>query len=325
MKLFVYSMRPYDEAPIFKRLCAGYNVEFSSTEQTPCLENVKMAEGYDVVDIITTPMTEELLRAFRDAGVRCIATRTIGYDHIDLAAARKLGLGVVHVTYSPSTVADYAIMMMLIGLRRLPFIMKKADAQDFTLKGSIGREIEDCTVGVIGTGRIGKTVIRHLAGFGCRILAYDVYPDEKAGLQYVSLDRLLQESDVITLHAPGMDETWHMIGEKQFARMKDGVVLINCARGSLIDSDALRHALDEGKVGFAGLDVVEHEEGLYYFNRMGEPLKNPELALLKSYPNVLITPHTAFYTERAVSDMAENSITAAMDFMEGRKNPFIVS
>ena len=141
----------------------------------------------------------------------------------------------------------------------------------------------------------------------------------------MSLDRLLQESDVITLHAPGMDETWHMIGEKQFARMKDGVVLINCARGSLIDSDALRHALDEGKVGFAGLDVVEHEEGLYYFNRMGEPLKNPELALLKSYPNVLITPHTAFYTERAVSDMAENSITAAMDFMEGRKNPFIVS
>jgi len=116
-----------------------------------------------------------------------------------------------------------------------------------------------------------------------------------------------------------------MIGEKQFAQMKDGVVLINCARGSLIDSDALRRALDAGKVGFAGLDVVENEAGLYYFNRMGEPLKNPELALLKSYPNVLVTPHTAFYTERAVSDMAENSITAALDYMEGRENPFIVS
>lgn len=325
MKLFVYSMRPYDEAPIFDRLRKKYNLEISSTNETPCLENVKMAEGYDVVDIITTPMTEEILSAFKAVGVKCIATRTIGFDHIDLDAARKLGLGVVHVTYSPSTVADYAIMMMLIGLRKIPFIMQKANAQDFTLKGSIGREIEDCTVGVIGTGRIGKTVIKHLSGFGCRIVAYDVYPDEKLGVEYMSLDRLLQESDVITLHAPGMDETFHMIGEKQFAEMKDGVVLINCARGSLVDSDALRHALDSGKVGFAGLDVVENEAGLYYFNRMGEPLKNPELALLKSYPNVLVTPHTAFYTERAVSDMAENSITAALDYMEGKKNPFIVS
>ena len=259
-------------------------------------------------------------------GVKCIATRTIGYDHIDVDYAKSLGMGVIHISYSPNSVADYAIMMMLMGLRRMPHIMERANIQDYTLKGKIGRELPDCTVGIIGTGRIGRTVIRHLSGFGCKMLAYDLYENEevKQYAEYTDLDTLLKNSDVITLHAPATDDNYHMIDASAIEKMKQDVVLINCARGALIDTDALIDGIESGKVGFAGLDVVEHESGLYYFNRMGEPLHNPKLAILRSYSNVLVSPHTAFYTEEAVANMAENSIIGAMKYMNGEDTPYLV-
>lgn len=217
-------------------------------------------------------------------------------------------------------------MMMLMGLRRMPHIMERANIQDYTLKGKIGRELPDCTVGIIGTGRIGRTVIRHLSGFGCKMLAYDLYENEevKQYAEYTDLDTLLKNSDVITLHAPATDDNYHMIDASAIEKMKQDVVIINCARGALIDTDALIDGIESGKVGFAGLDVVEHESGLYYFNRMGEPLHNPKLAILRSYSNVLVSPHTAFYTEEAVANMAENSIIGAMKYMNGEDTPYLV-
>lgn len=279
MKLFVYSMREYDELAFFEKFCGEYGVEFGYTTQTPCLENVELAKGYDVVDIITTIMDKPMIDAFHAAGIRCISSRTIGYDHIDTEYAHTLG-----------------------------------------------REFSDCTVGVIGTGRIGKTVIDHLGGFGCKMLAYDIYEQEavREKAEYVSLDRLIRESDIITLHAPATDDNYHMIDTQAIQKMKDGVIIINCARGALIDTDALIEGIENGKVGFAGLDVVEHESGLYYFNRMGEPLGNPKLAILRSYSNVVVTPHTAFYTDEAVSNMAENSIIGAMKFISGEHSSFEV-
>ena len=304
MKLFVYSMREYDELAFFEKFCGEYGVEFGYTTQTPCLENVELAKGYDVVDIITTIMDKPMIDAFYAAGIRCISSRTIGYDHIDTEYAHTLGMGVTHVTYNPASVA----------------------IQDYTLKGKIGREFSDCTVGVIGTGRIGKTVIDHLGGFGCKMLAYDIYEQEavREKAEYVSLDRLIRESDIITLHAPATDDNYHMIDTQAIQKMKDGVIIINCARGALIDTDALIEGIENGKVGCAGLDVVEHESGLYYFNRMGEPLGNPKLAILRSYSNVVVTPHTAFYTDEAVSNMAENSIIGAMKFISGEHSSFEV-
>lgn len=326
MKLFVYSMREYDELAFFETFCREYGVEFGYTTQTPCLENAELAKGYDVIDIITTVMDKPMLDAFDRIGIRCISSRTIGYDHIDTAYAHSLGMGVTHVTYNPASVADYTVMLMLMGCRKMKHIMERAAIQDYTLKGKIGRELSDCTVGVIGTGRIGSMVVKHLTGFGCRVLAYDIYENEetKGMAEYVSLDTLLRQSDVITLHAPATEENYHMIDENAVSKMKDGVMIINCARGALIDTDALIAGIENGKVGFAGLDVVEHESGLYYFNRMGEPLNNPKLAILRSYSNVIVTPHTAFYTDAAVSDMAENSIIGAMKFMNGEENPFAV-
>ena len=326
MRMFVFSMRTFDELPCFEKYCAKYGIEYDYTTETPCMDNLELAKGYDVVNVITTVFDQPMLKKLHDMGVKCIATRTIGYDHIDVDYAKSLGMGVIHISYSPNSVADYAIMMMLMGLRRMPHIMERANIQDYTLKGKIGRELPDCTVGIIGTGRIGRTVIRHLSGFGCKMLAYDLYENEevKQYAEYTDLDTLLKNSDVITLHAPATDDNYHMIDASAIEKMKQDVVIINCARGALIDTDALIDGIESGKVGFAGLDVVEHESGLYYFNRMGEPLHNPKLAILRSYSNVLVSPHTAFYTEEAVANMAENSIIGAMKYMNGEDTPYLV-
>ena len=326
MKMFVFSMRTFDELPCFEKYCPQYGIEYDYTTETPCMDNLELAKGYDVVNVITTVFDQPMLKKLHDMDVKCIATRTIGYDHIDVDYAKILGMGVIHISYSPNSVADYAIMMMLMGLRRMPHIMERANIQDYTLKGKIGRELPDCTVGVIGTGRIGRTVIRHLSGFGCKMLAYDLYENEevKQYAEYTDLDTLLKNSDVITLHAPATDDNYHMIDAAAIEKMKQDVVIINCARGALMDTDALIDGIESGKVGFAGLDVVEHESGLYYFNRMGEPLHNPKLAILRSYSNVLVSPHTAFYTEEAVANMAENSIIGAMKYMNGEDTPYLV-
>ncbi len=326
MKLYVYSMREFDELPCFEKFCKKYGIEYDYTTETPCLDNLDYCRGYEVVDIITTVIDRPMLDRFHELGVRCLATRTIGYDHIDTAYAKQLGIGVIHISYSPNSVADYTIMMMLMGCRKLPHIMERAAVQDYTLKGKLGREIQDCTVGIIGTGRIGKTVIRHLSGFGCRMLAYDIYESDEVReyAQYVDLDTIYRECDIITLHAPATDDNYHMINAQAIEKMKQDVILINCARGALVDTDALIDGIESGKIGFAGLDVVEHESGLYYFNRMGEPLHNPKLAILRSYSNVLVSPHTAFYTDEAVANMAENSILGAMKFMNGEETPFLV-
>ncbi|MCD7956193.1 MAG: D-isomer specific 2-hydroxyacid dehydrogenase family protein [Lachnospiraceae bacterium] len=326
MRLFVYSMREFDELPCFEKFCAKYGIDFDYTTQTPCLENLGLCKGYEVVDIITTVIDRPMLDELHRLGVRCLTTRTIGYDHIDTEYAKQLGIGVAHVSYSPNSVADYTIMLMLMGCRRMKHIMERAAVQDYTLKGKLGREIQDCTVGIIGTGRIGKTLIRHLSGFGCEMLAYDIYESDevKEHARYVDLETIYRDCDIITLHAPATEDNYHMIDAGAIEKMKPGVMLINCARGSLVDTDALIDGVESGKIGFAGLDVIEHESGLYYFNRMGEPLHNPKLAILRSYSNVIVSPHTAFYTDEAVANMAENSILGAISFMKGEENPFLL-
>lgn len=273
MRMYVYSMREFDELPFFEQYCSKNQVEWAYTKETPCMDNLEKAKGYDVVNIITTVINKEMIDKWHKLGVKCIATRTIGFDHIDCAYAKEKGMGVIHITYSPATVADYTIMLMLMGCRKIQYIMQRAQIQDYTLHGKIGRELPGMTVGIIGTGKIGKTVIKHLSGFGCKILAYDIYESDEVRqyAQYTDLDTIYRECDIISLHAPATDDNYHMINHEVMDKMKQGVILINCARGSLVDTQALIDGIESGKVGFAGLDVVEHESGLYYFNRMGEP------------------------------------------------------
>lgn len=326
MKLFVYSLREFDEKQYFDDWCKKCGVTYSSTTEAPKSHNLHLAEGYDAISIITTPLDAEMLKTLKQGGVKCISTRTVGYDHVDVKAAKELGITVCNAPYPPNSVANYAIMLMLMCCRKVTHILKRSELQDYTLNGKIGKEISNCTVGIIGTGKIGRTVIAHLKGFGCRILAHDLYrqPEVEEMAEYTDLQTIYRECDIISLHMPSTEENFHMINEKALAEMKDGVILINTARGSLIDSEALIKGLEGGKVGAAGLDVIEDELSLYYYDFCGKPMNNHELALLRSYPNVVVTPHTAFYTVEAVEHMVKNSIAGCLHDLNGEENPFKV-
>ena len=290
------------------------------------MDNVALAKGCDAVCLTPCDLSHEVIDQMKEIGIKCIATRSIGYDHIDLDYVKSLGMGASRVEYAPETVADYSIMMMLMCCRNICHILKRADIQDFSLKGKMGKDICDCTVGIIGTGRIGQTVIRHLKGFGCKILAYDIYPNEemKQYADYVSLEELYQHSDIISLHAPATAENYHLLNERAFEQMREGVIIVNTARGSLIDGMALIKALESGKIGHAALDVWEQESGMIYVNRMGDAIANREFALLKSFPNVILAPHTAFYTEKAVNSMAYNAIRCIHDMLDHKENPLVL-
>ena len=326
MKLFVYSLREFDERQYFESWCPKLGVFYAATTQAPTMENVHLAAGYDAVDVITTPVDAQMLAAWKDMGIKCITTRTVGYDHIDIQAAKALGLTVCNAPYPPNSVANYTIMLMLMCCRRVTHILKRSELQDYSLMGKMGMELSNCTVGIVGTGKIGRTVIAHLKGFGCRILAHDLYQSEelKGLAEYTDLPTIYAECDIISLHMPSTAENFHMIDEAALAKMKDGVILINTARGSLIDSQAMIAALESGKIGAAGLDVIENETSLYYYNFCGKPMDNKELALLRSFPNVIVTPHTAFYTDEAVEHMVKNSLAGCLHALHGEENPFQV-
>ncbi len=327
MKLFVYSLREFDERAYFDTWCERYGVTYEATTQAPTMDNLHLAKGADALSIITTPVDGEMLKILHEYGVKCVSTRTVGYDHVDLAVAKELGMTVCNAPYPPNSVANYTIMLMLMCCRKVVPIMERAALQDYSLNGKIGVELSNCTVGVIGTGKIGKTVIERLKGFGCRILAHDIYRSEEVEkyAEYVDLNTLYRECDIISLHMPSTAENFHMIDEAALGKMKDGVILINTARGSLIDSDAMIAGLEKGKIGAAGLDVIENETALYYYNRMGQPMDNRELALLRAFPNVIVTPHTAFYTQEAVEHMVKNSIAGCLHAISGEDNPYQVS
>ena len=323
MRIFAYALRPYDELPCLEALSRELGFDYGWTADYPTLENAELAAGADGICIITNPMSRELLAAYRELGVRGLATRSIGYEHIDLAAARDLGIRVGHASYPPEGVADYAIMLMLMALRKVKLVCRHAAAQDFTLEGKLGRSLAGCTVGVVGTGAIGSCVVRELRGFGCRVIAYDPFPRaELAELAtYTSLPELLASSDVVTLHAPGLPENRHMIGAEELSLMKEDAVLVNAARGSLVDTAALLDALESGRIGGAALDTIEHEAGLHYLDRSRDALPNRDRAALMALPNAIVTPHMAFYTAEDVEGMVRSNVEALLAFAAGVETP----
>lgn len=323
MKIMFYTLRPFDELPSCEKYKEQYGIEYAWTPDAPCPENLHLAEGCDAVSTNPCLVTPDYLREFAAMGVKYLPCRSIGYDHIPLDTARELGMRVAHSSYPPTGVADYTIMLMLMSIRKVGQILRRADAQDYSLQGKMGRDITGMTIGIIGTGNIGRTVLRHLSGFGCRLLAYDLYPNEEAAryAEYVDLDTLYRESDLISLHTNATEANYHLIDDKAISKMKDGVILVNTARGTLIDPEALVEGLESGKIGGAGLDVVENENGLFYYNHVGDALKNRELAMLRSFPNVVFTPHTAFYTDVNVASMVESAFKATRAFEDGTPCP----
>lgn len=325
MKIFIYAMREFDELDIAEKLKGEYGIDYGWSTEYPTLENAELADGYDAVSTTPCEINKELLQQFHKKGVKYITTRSIGYDHIDLKAAKELGMRVSHTKYNPDGVSNYTVMLILMCLRKMPYIQKCAEVQDYTLRNKMGRDLASCTVGVIGTGQIGANVVRNLSGFGCEILAYDIFPREGLPCKYVSLDELYRQADIITIHTPATKENYHMINKDTIALMKQGSMIVNCARGSMIDTEALIEGLERGKLGGAALDVLEKEDGLYYHNRMGEVIENREMSILRTFPNVILSPHTAFYTDKDTEDMMRYNFDSLYRFEKGMKNSLEVN
>lgn len=323
MKMFIYAAREFDEIGYAAEAAEKYGCEFGWTSQYPDLNTAELARGCEAISFTPCTFDSELVKKFSSLGVKYFTLRSIGFEHVDMDECKKQGIRVSNTTYTPNGVANYAIMLMLMCLRNMAHILKRSEVQDFSLKGKIGKDISACTVGIIGTGRIGATTIRHLSGFACKILAYDVFENEevKKYAEYVSLDELLSQCDVISIHAPSNEETFHLINDESIAKMKNGVVLVNTARGTIIDTPALIRGIESSKIGAAALDVLENEDGLYYYNRANEVIVNHEMAILRSYPNVILAPHTAFYTDEDVQSMIEHNFESLYLFETGKENP----
>lgn len=324
LKVAVYNLRPFDETEWFAHYAKELDIELVTCPDAPNLQNAALARGCLCVNVITSVVDRPLMEAFASCGVKYLVTRTIGYDHIDLDAAKEFGIRVGNAPYGPYGVADYTVMLILMSIRRMKRIMQRTEMQDYTLHGIQGRELRDLTVGVIGTGRIGSAVVQELSGFGCRILAHDKKEHETVRKQaaYVPLEQIWKEADVITLHMPLTEDNFHLINAENIGKMKDGVILINTARGSLIDTGALLDAIEGKKVGAAALDVVENEFGLYYYDCKNDILNHRELALLRSFPNVTVSHHMAFYTDNEVKTVIRDSLTGCRLFAQGKENPW---
>ena len=312
MKAVAYSVRS-DERAFFEREAERLGLEIELFEQPFSTKTVHYAVGADGISIVGTPVGRAECMALSKVGVGLLSTRTVGFDHIDLEAAREFSIEVRNVSYSPHSVAEYAIMLMLMAVRKMEMITERYRVQDFSLRNIRGRELRSCTVGVVGTGRIGRCVLELLKSFGCRTLCYDLYPAKEVE-GYVDLDTLFKECDVLTFHTPLNESSYHLVNEESLNKMKPGVVLVNTARGGLIDTPALIRALEEGKVGAAALDVLESEGGLYHADHKEEVLRDHEMATLRACPNVILTPHTAFFTDQAVFDMCSISLQSIAEY-----------
>ncbi|MEV0953628.1 D-isomer specific 2-hydroxyacid dehydrogenase family protein [Promicromonospora sp. NPDC050249] len=296
-----------DEAALFRTMAPRFDVVPTIIDAALTEETADLALGNSCVSVgHKTQITNPTLLALSRVGVEYISTRSVGYNHIDVSYAKSVGITVGNVAYSPDSVADYTLMLMLMAVRQMKSVLLRVEAHDYRLSETRGRELRDLTVGVVGTGRIGTAVIDRLRGFGCRVLAYDTRAATSD--DHVPLDDLFRESDIVTLHTPLTAATHHLLDRRRIAQLKPGAYVINTGRGPLLHTEALLEALESGHLGGAALDVVEGEEGVFYADRRHKPLDDGALARLHGLPNVVITPHTAYFTDHALADTVENSL-----------------
>lgn len=321
MKIAVYSLRD-DEKEVLEKQKRNLKVEIEQTQEEPSLENINLLKDCKGVSVLgQTMLGKELLDAWKKGGIQYISTRTIGYNHIDVSYARKIGLRVCNANYAPNGVADFTVMMILMSLRNYKQALWRGQVNDYSLFGLRGREMRSLTIGVMGTGRIGQTVLRALSGFGCRLIAYDVYQNDetKKYAEYLPLEEFYKQADVISLHMPLLESTRHIINSESIQQMKDQVIIINCARGELVDLDAAIEGIESCKIGALGLDVVEGEEGITHMDHRVDIIANQKMAYLRQFRNVIMTPHMAFYTEEAVESMMECGIAGILEMSEKEK------
>ena len=316
IKVALYDAKPYDK-PSFERYGTPHDMQFRFLETKLNEDTVALANDCDAVCVfVNDTVNATVIQKLYESGVKLVALRSAGYNNVDVRAA----FGKVHVVhvpaYSPYAVAEHAMALLLTSVRRIHKAYNRTREFNFSLNGLTGFDLHGKTVGVIGTGKIGRIFIDICRGFGMHVIAYDMFPAVGSGIEYVSMDELFERSDVISLHCPLTDETRHMINADAIAKMKKGVVLLNTSRGGLIDAEALLEGIKARKIGAACLDVYEEEADVFFEDRSGHILNDDLLSRLISMPNVIVTSHQAFLTEEALNNIAETTVENILSYFE---------
>ncbi len=316
MKFVFYGLWE-DERPKLEELRKKYDFECVAANEVLSMDNVGLSEGSAGVSVLgKCAVDEHLLRALHEYGVKFLSTRSIGYNHIDLKAAKKYGFRLSHSQYPPDSVAEFTVMLILMSLRKYKRSLWLQQVNDYSLESLKGDVLREQTIGVVGTGHIGGRVIEILSGFGCRLLCHSVDYDAKiaALAEFVDLDTLYAQSDIVTFHVPLLPATKHIVNRESLKKMKPGVMLVNTARGELFDTEALIEGIENYKIGALAMDVFEGEDGIYHVDRTDDIIRNRDMAYLRQFPNVVLTQHMAFYTQLSMDGMIENSVEGLLDF-----------
>ena len=322
MKVAFFSSKPYDRES-FAAANQPYGHELVFLEPRLIPETVTLAAGFPAVCVfINDELSEQTLKAIASAGTKLIALRCAGYNNVDLKAAKELGLTVVRVpAYSPYAVAEHAVGLILMLNRKLYRAYNRVRDDNFALNGLLGFDLHGKTVGVVGTGKIGQCFAQIMNGFGCTLLAYDVYENPACvdmGVKYVELAELLAQSDIISLHCPLLPATHHLINADTLKQLKPGAMLINTSRGGLVDTAAAIEAIKSGNLGYLGIDVYEAEGEIFFEDLSDTVLQDDTFQLLQSFPNVVITAHQGFFTREALSNIAQTTLSNISDIEAGR-------
>ena len=325
MKIAFFDTKPYDR-PSFDKYGKLNGIAFKYFEAKLNEDTVNLATGYDVVCVfVNDTVNAAVIDRLVALGVKIVALRCAGFNNVDV----KYAYGRIHVlrvpAYSPYAVAEHTMALLLTSIRRIHKAYIRTRDFNFSLVGMTGFDLHGKTVGVVGTGKIGRVFIDICLGFGMKVLAYDKFPQkdlaERENIRYVTLDELFEKSDIISLHCPLTEDTYHLIDEKTIERCKRGVVILNTSRGALVDAEALLSGIKSRKVGAACLDVYEEEADLFFEDFSGHILEDDTLARLISMPNVIVTSHQAFLTEDALSNIAETTIDNIVSFTENGECP----
>ena len=308
IKVAFYDTKEYDR-PSFELYGKLHNVEYKFLETKLTEDTVELAKGCDAVCVfVNDTVNAAVIDRLYELGVKMIALRCAGYNNVDVRQAYRK-IHVTHVpAYSPYAVAEHAAAMLLTSVRRIHKAYDRTRNFNFSINGLTGFDLHGKTVGVVGTGRIGRIFIDICKGFGMNVIAYDKFPAEGFGINYVSLDELFEKSDIISLHCPLTDATRHLVNAESIAKMKKGIVIVNTSRGALIDAEALLEGIKARKVGAACLDVYEEEADIFFEDRSGHILDDELLSRLITMPNVIVTSHQAFLTVEALNNIAETTV-----------------
>jgi len=318
----MFSAKSY-ERTLLEELNAGHRHELVYFDTRLGPGTVSLAAGFPVVSVVVNDVVDrDVLKQLAAGGTKLVATRSTGFNHIDLGAARELGVKVVRVVdYSPNSVAEFTVGLLLALNRKIPRAYNRTREGNFELDGLMGFDLVGRTVAVIGTGKIGIIFARIMAGFGCELLGFDVHrsPEfEKRGGRYAEADEIVAEADVISLHCPLTAQTHHIVNARTLARVKRGALLINTSRGGLVDTEAVIEALKSGQLGGIAIDVYEQEASLFFKDLSSTVISDDVIQRLVSFPNVIVTGHQAFFTREALETILETTLRSISDCAAGR-------